>query len=383
MAGGFSPVDEARCEHYAAFASHLGRKEFDYIYWGLFIFVILMLFLSSWQYSGDFDAVQNFEIGSREYRKKMKKCLAICSVYSAVSVVAIVMEVYALMALQFCDGEDLMSLYWSTWTVLQVGALIAIFGILLSVFNGLRGNKNPPWALALGTPVLVVAGIGHAVHGAMRKRVQKVRTSRSMSRSRDRRSRGRGMSVGSSNAGMLQVHHHQSCSTSRGRSMSEGMSLSREATIRVDDSEREDSGEYKAKLVGYTPEGSPIIQFYEEPPTFRISAERGSVLGRSENGQVIVAFRKNMTILTEGFSSGGGGGGGYYDGGVASSWREKSKSRSNSLVPPTPLTPLTPASNANSTSFLLPPASPAPPSTPRPAVVRIATPDDDLPLPPV
>ncbi len=29
-----------------------------------------------------------------------------------------------------------------------------------------------PWALALGTPVLVVAGIGHAVHGAMRKRVK-------------------------------------------------------------------------------------------------------------------------------------------------------------------------------------------------------------------
>ncbi|KAM7192024.1 hypothetical protein V8F33_008602 [Rhypophila sp. PSN 637] len=377
MAGGFSPVDEARCEHYAAFASHLGRKEFDYIYWGLFIFVMMMLFLSSWQYSGDFDTVQNFEIGSREYRKKMKKCLLICSIYSAVSVVAIVMEVYALMALQFCDGEDLMSLYWSTWTVLQVGALIAIFGILLSVFNGLRGNKNPPWALALGTPVLVVAGIGHAVHGAMRKRVQKVRTSRSMSRSRDR---GRGMSVGSSNAGMLQVHHQSSCSTSRGRSMSQGMTLSREATIRVDDSEREDSDEYKAKLVGYTPEGSPIIQFYEEPPTFRLS-ERGSVLGRSDNGQVIVAFRKNMTILTEGFS---GGGGGYYDG--ASSWREKSKSRSNSLVPPspgTPLTPLTPASNANSNSLLLPLASPAPPSTPRPAVVRIATPDDDLPLPPV
>lgn len=50
-----------------------------------------------------------------------------------------------------------------------------------------------PWALALGTPVLVVAGIGHAVHGAMRKRVQRVR-SRSM-RSRSLRSRSRGRSV--------------------------------------------------------------------------------------------------------------------------------------------------------------------------------------------
>lgn len=52
MAGGFSPIDEVRCEHYAAFASHLGRREFDWIYWSLFVFVILMLFLSSWQYSG-------------------------------------------------------------------------------------------------------------------------------------------------------------------------------------------------------------------------------------------------------------------------------------------------------------------------------------------
>lgn len=67
----------------------------------------------------------------------------ICSIYASVSVVACVMEVYALMALQFCDGEDLMPLYWSTWTMMQVGSVIAIFGILLAVFNSLRGNKNP------------------------------------------------------------------------------------------------------------------------------------------------------------------------------------------------------------------------------------------------
>ena len=52
MAGGFNPIDEKKCEHYASFASHLGRVEFDVIYWCLFIFVIVMLFLSSWQYSG-------------------------------------------------------------------------------------------------------------------------------------------------------------------------------------------------------------------------------------------------------------------------------------------------------------------------------------------
>jgi ABC-type maltose transport system permease subunit len=73
----------------------------------------------------------------------MKTCLAICGVYAAISVVAVVMEVYALMALQFCDGEDLMPLYWSTWTMMQVGSVIAIFGILLAISNSLRGRKNP------------------------------------------------------------------------------------------------------------------------------------------------------------------------------------------------------------------------------------------------
>lgn len=135
--------DEERCHHYAAFASHLGRQAFDYIYWFLFGLVIMMLFLASWKYSRDFEAAQKFESGSRHYRNRMKKCMLICSIYASISVVAVVMEVYALMALQFCDGEDLMSLYWSTWTMMQVGSLIAILGILLSVFNGLRGNKNP------------------------------------------------------------------------------------------------------------------------------------------------------------------------------------------------------------------------------------------------
>ena len=73
----------------------------------------------------------------------MIRCMIICSIYAAVSVVSIIMEVYALMALQFCDGEDLMPLYWSTWTMMQVGSVIAIFGIMLNNFNSLRGGKNP------------------------------------------------------------------------------------------------------------------------------------------------------------------------------------------------------------------------------------------------
>ena len=52
MAGGFDPIDPERCEHYAGFAAHLNRRDFDLMYWFLFATVICMLFASSWKYSG-------------------------------------------------------------------------------------------------------------------------------------------------------------------------------------------------------------------------------------------------------------------------------------------------------------------------------------------
>lgn len=166
MAGGVGAVDPERCKQYAAFASHLDRKSFDFIYWFLFVLVICMLFLASWKYSGlvaltkvlpsthrgtdmarssDLEKVrlQGLEPGSPGYRFRMKRCMMVCSIYAAISIVAVVMEIYALMAMQFCDGEALMSLYWSTFTTMQFGSVIAILGILLSMLNNLRGNKNP------------------------------------------------------------------------------------------------------------------------------------------------------------------------------------------------------------------------------------------------
>lgn len=60
-----------------------------------------------------------------------------------VSTVIVVMEAYTLLALQFCDGEDLMSLYWSTWTMIQIGSLIAMVGVILAMFHTLRNNTHP------------------------------------------------------------------------------------------------------------------------------------------------------------------------------------------------------------------------------------------------
>lgn len=60
-----------------------------------------------------------------------------------VSTVVVVMEAFALLALQFCDGEDLMSLYWSTWTMIQIGSLIAMTGIILALLHSLWDSKHP------------------------------------------------------------------------------------------------------------------------------------------------------------------------------------------------------------------------------------------------
>lgn len=81
--------------------------------------------------------------GSADAAREMKRCMLTCGLYAGVSVAAVVTEVFALLALQFCDGEDLMPLYWAAWTALQVGALIAILGILLAASHSVRGREHP------------------------------------------------------------------------------------------------------------------------------------------------------------------------------------------------------------------------------------------------
>lgn len=78
-----------------------------------------------------------------EVRRKLKLAVAYTFALFLVAGVAVVIEVFALLALQFCDGEDLMSLYWSTWTMLQLGAEIAILGVVLALYHALFDIKHP------------------------------------------------------------------------------------------------------------------------------------------------------------------------------------------------------------------------------------------------
>ncbi|KAI0841209.1 hypothetical protein F5Y06DRAFT_215616 [Hypoxylon sp. FL0890] len=185
MGGQFSPYDSLRCPHYAQFAADLDRVHFDGIYWTLFFLVIGTLFVSSWIYQSTMNYREKPGFCEDTFRKKLKTSLFWCTVLFLLAAVFLVIEVFALLALQFCDGEDLMSLYWATWTMLQLGSEIAILGIDLALWHHLSNVRSPLWALALGTPVLVVAGLGHLIHVALRAFYKKARARRQARKKRN------------------------------------------------------------------------------------------------------------------------------------------------------------------------------------------------------
>ena len=89
------------------------------------------------------DSLSLYGPGSPQRRRRLRQSICLGLGCVAFSTVIVVMEAYAIMALQFCDGEDLISLYWSTWTMLQVGSLIAMFGIILALANTMRNHRHP------------------------------------------------------------------------------------------------------------------------------------------------------------------------------------------------------------------------------------------------
>lgn len=159
--------DPSLCKKYAQFASHMVRWEFKIIYWTLFITNLFVLFLASWTFTkyvpspprlilatgsinADIsfaprgqEAIERFGDNPKKRAKRLRLFIFLCLGCVMVSTVIVVMEVYALLALQFCDGEDLMSLYWSTWTMIQVGSLIAMVGIILAMLHSLKNSKHP------------------------------------------------------------------------------------------------------------------------------------------------------------------------------------------------------------------------------------------------
>jgi hypothetical protein len=171
------------------------------------------------------------------------------------------MEIFALMALQFCDGEDLMSLYWSTFTMIQIGSLIAVSGIILALLHTLRDHKHPPWALALGTPVLVVAGLFSFIGDCVVRRAKKL----------------------TNNTGDVKEKSVEDAEEGN-------VPMSRVQTLAVN-SEEEIDGVRGAEIIGVSLDGGPIIHFKQLVPFALPESTR--ILGHCVNNQPIVACSKD------------------------------------------------------------------------------------------
>ncbi|KAH7318091.1 hypothetical protein B0I35DRAFT_409036 [Stachybotrys elegans] len=247
--------DDELCRRYAQFASHMDRWQFKIIYWTMFVTNLIVLFLASYTYTKGQESLQKYGADDRKRRKSLRKYIFLCMACVCVSTVVVVMEAYALLALQFCDGEDLMSLYWSTWTMIQVGSLIAMVGIILALAHSLRDRQHPPWALALGTPVLVIAGFLHLFHDCTRKRVKSLK-----------RRRNSGMSM-------------------------DMPPFSQANTISGPVDEEDDRDTVRGEFIGLTVDGGPIIRF-TCPPRGPLPAT-AILLGVSDDSKPIIAYSKN------------------------------------------------------------------------------------------
>ncbi|KAG6025195.1 hypothetical protein E4U41_001591 [Claviceps citrina] len=251
-------VDPKKCQKYARFAAHLDKRHFTALYFSMFFVNLLFLFFGSWLYTKGQDAIQRLGNNAHKRARTLRTYILLCVACFIASLTVVIMEAFALLALQFCDGEDLMSLYWSTWTMLQVGSLIALLGIVLALLFSHRNRKHPPWALALGTPVLVIAGLLHLIHDCSSKRVKKLT---------------RSFSATSSSSGDGQ-----------------GPPISQANTIQSPD-DQDKCSERQAEFIGFTLDGGPIIKFtrpLSPPPS------QGELIGYDAGGCPTVAFPRGV-----------------------------------------------------------------------------------------
>lgn len=163
-----------RCQHYGRFMSTLNRPQAEGLYWTFFSMVVLLLFGCSWNYGRMMEKIEHMSTANPQRQRLLRRGFWLAIVGGLIACTVGIMAAFTLLTLQFCDGEPLSSLYWSTWTVLVVGGIVAIFGISLHIRHLIKSRRPPPWALALGTPVLVVAGLGHYFQGKLSRKARRI-----------------------------------------------------------------------------------------------------------------------------------------------------------------------------------------------------------------
>lgn len=71
--------------------------------------------------------------------------------------------------------------------------------------------------------------------------------------------------------------------------------FARDTTPRRIEDQQDSRAAYDARLVGYTADGAPILQFARDPGSF--GKGHASLVGTSPSGEVIVAFRNNAAAM--------------------------------------------------------------------------------------
>ncbi|TVY38525.1 hypothetical protein LOCC1_G007613 [Lachnellula occidentalis] len=131
MTGVFTTKDHARCRHYARFMQHLTVAQALAIFWLLFICVLVLMCVAAYQHHSTIPDTER-GVPARRYRQHVQRLrrryLGIVTICFLVSVVCVMLECFALFNIEYCDGEDLMQLYWGFWSVVQVEAWVAAVG---------------------------------------------------------------------------------------------------------------------------------------------------------------------------------------------------------------------------------------------------------------
>jgi hypothetical protein len=191
-----------KCHKYARFLKNASAGEANAIFWSLVAFGIVLLMIASLLWSSQDKhhryiplprvpllnmlilAKRNFEnaIKNQETQQNLQALEAkktkshervvLASILCFLTAVpCIIIEAFAGMAITFCHKEDVPFLYWGVFFLLSVGSLIAVMGLSFGI---MCSSRRPPWNLSLGTPVLVIAGLGHLGFYGMRDQVRKL-----------------------------------------------------------------------------------------------------------------------------------------------------------------------------------------------------------------
>jgi hypothetical protein len=106
---------------------------------------------------GNSEKAQNTE----KNKRKNKQCLLISAICFIISGIAFTFQLLAYHDILYCHREALGHLYTPVLIVLSFGSIIAILGVSVAQMYILIGEQYPPFATALGTPVLVICSTVH------------------------------------------------------------------------------------------------------------------------------------------------------------------------------------------------------------------------------